>query len=366
MKDFLQQTIGDLVAIRSHSGKETQLADYVFEHLTQSGLDPKRDEDDNVWLAVGPESAPILHVNAHMDTVVPVDGWKTDPYKPHVDGDLLYGLGSTDCKAGVASILWLAPRVEPKVRVIFSCTVCEEGVGHSKANGSRRMAAMGGRWAITAEPSCHDDGPGIGIGTQGHARAFVDFRGKAAHSSTPERGENAILHAARFCLAVEELNAGFEKHEIRPGAVSRASAAATLIEGGRLSNIIPDACRVTVSRRLAPGDTLDAFRGELDRMLAGVPASYEAVSDGPCAVADLDGPLLAAAESALTEVTGEHRCAFKRGRTDAVIYAGAGMDTLTIGPGLVGQSHAANEHMNLAAGAACLRVMELTINRLGE
>jgi succinyl-diaminopimelate desuccinylase len=305
-----------------------------------------------------------LHLNAHMDTVVAVDGWKTDPWTPTVVGDELFGLGASDCKGGVAALLWLAPRVRPKVRVLFSFTACEEGIGRAKANGARKIAAMGGDWAITAEPSCSGEGVELSLGTQGHARAVVRFAGRAAHSSRPDLGENAICAAARFCLAVEKLDASYREIPVHGGAVARPSAAATLIRGGTLSNIIPDGCEVTVSRRLAPGETNETLRGELAGLLAGARATHEVFESDLAACTDLKGPLFAAARGALIEVTGRERYRFQRGRTDAVIFAARGMDTLTVGPGQVTACHVANESVNLRAAAECVRVMERLVNGL--
>jgi succinyl-diaminopimelate desuccinylase len=367
VQEFLRKVTADLVAIPSPSGEEGAVADYVCAHLKAAGMSPGRDAEDNVWVEVGPQGAKrLLHVNGHMDTVVPVDGWGHDPYTPLIEGDRLHGLGATDCKSGLAAMLWLAPRVQPQVKVRFSWTVCEEGIGHAKRNGSRAMAERGGDWAITCEPSCSPAGPGLSIGTQGHCRAVVKFVGKAAHSAHPELGENAILAAARFCLEVERLNAAFPEQRLYGGVRARATAAPTLIKGGKLSNIIPDSCEVTVSRRLAPGETRATFQAEMDRLLAKVKAGCELFGDEPCAITDINGPLFAAARQAVVAVCGAERCTFQRGRTDAVIYAALGMDTLTLGPGLAGQPHMANEHVDLRIGAQCMKVLELTINGLGD
>ena len=45
---------------------------------------------------------PTLLINGHLDTVEVCDGWELDPFKPTVDGDRLYGLGSADMKGGMA------------------------------------------------------------------------------------------------------------------------------------------------------------------------------------------------------------------------------------------------------------------------
>jgi acetylornithine deacetylase/succinyl-diaminopimelate desuccinylase-like protein len=364
-REFLEKAISDLVAIPRTSGQEGAAADYVCERLREAGLSPQRDEDANVCVQVGSGKG-LLHVNAHLDTVVAGDGWRTDPQKPHLDGDDLYGLGSTDCGGGLAALLWLAPRVQPRTRVLFSWTVCEEGIRNSKQNGSLRMAARGGDWAITAEPTCTAEGPAVGLGTQGHARAVVTFAGRAAHSSRPDLGENAIYRASRFCLELEKLDQEFKEIHVFEDVFARASVAATVIAGGRLSNIIPDRCEVTVSRRLAPGEQRADFEAELEALLAGAKAELEFFGDGPCARVDLAGPLFATAQRACADLLGTPRYVWQRGRTDAVIYAQKGMDTLTIGPGLYGQSHAANEHINLRAAAECVRLLEKVINDLPD
>jgi succinyl-diaminopimelate desuccinylase len=364
-REFLEKALSDIVAIPSLSGEEEAVSSYIYERLKASGLSPQRDDDANVWVEVG-SGRGLLHVNAHTDTVIPVQGWDTDPHKPVVTDGKLYGLGSSDCGGGLAAMLWLAPRVKPHVRVLFSWTVCEEGIRNRKTNGSRRMAERGGDWAITAEPSCTLDGPGISLGTQGHARAIVTFPGKAAHSSRPDLGKNAVYRACRFCLELEQLNAQFEEVQVFEDIFARPSVAATVISGGKLSNIIPDSCAVTVSRRLAPGEQRADFEAEIHGLAGSSGATAEFFGDGPCAMVDLEGALFATARAASEELLGKPRYAWQRGRTDAVIYAAAGMDTLTLGPGLVGQAHTANEHLDLNVAADCTRLLEKLINNLPD
>jgi acetylornithine deacetylase/succinyl-diaminopimelate desuccinylase-like protein len=339
------------------------VARYVAGHLRRSGLRPRFDADGNVIVEAG-SGRRRLHINAHMDTVVPVSGWRGNPLRPRVSGTRLYGLGASDCKAGIAGLLWLAPRIRPRVRVLFSFTVCEEGVDLPWTNGSNRIARMGGDWAILCEPTCDSRGPLIGIGTQGHARARVVFRGKAAHSSVPEDGRNAIEAEARFCSRIKALNASFPRVHVAPGAVARSTVAPTIIHGGRLANVIPDECVVTVSRRFAPGHTVRTFRRELDRLLRRENATYGIATDGNGACADPGGKLMCAARASAGAIRVPARLRFARGRTDAVLFAARGMDTLTIGPGQMGQCHVANEYVELKTAAKCTLMLERLANTI--
>ena len=40
-----------------------------------------------------------------MDTVSPVEGWESDPFKPRLEGDKIIGLGSNDAGASVVTLI---------------------------------------------------------------------------------------------------------------------------------------------------------------------------------------------------------------------------------------------------------------------
>jgi len=53
-----------------------------------------------------------LHLSGHTDTVVPVEGWQSDPWKPFISGlgeeRRITGWGTSDMKSGLAVMLHLA------------------------------------------------------------------------------------------------------------------------------------------------------------------------------------------------------------------------------------------------------------------
>ena len=53
------------------------------------------------------ETTPYIGIFAHTDVVPVSDDWtKTEPFTPHLEGDILYGRGAEDNKAGVVSALY--------------------------------------------------------------------------------------------------------------------------------------------------------------------------------------------------------------------------------------------------------------------
>ena len=212
------RTVMDLVSIKSLSGDEAPMADHIQAHLARIGVDCQRDVHDNLLAVIEPQrpgaAIDTLHLSGHTDTVVPVEGWTIDPWTPQVSGSgddqHITGLGTSDMKSGLATMLHIAEHFAPKnnrlksLRLAISFTVCEEGPAKGKRNGVHEILKLQpGRWAITTEASCDENCPTLAVGCQGHAVAKIKLQGRSAHSACPENGINAIHAAAKICARVE-------------------------------------------------------------------------------------------------------------------------------------------------------------------
>jgi len=360
------RTVSDLVSIKALSGEERPMADCIEPRLKAFGLSVDRDDQDNLLTVIEPlhSGAPqinTLHLSGHTDTVVPVEGWESDPWKPFTSGDCderrIVGLGTSDMKSGLAIMLHLAEHfAKPEnrlqnLRVVVSFTVCEEMPALGKVNGVNSVVKkQPGRWAITTEASCDMVCPTIALGCQGHAVAKLSLRGRSAHSASPDRGLNAIHAAAKICDRVDRLNRSFRDIKVLGDIYARSAAAVTLIKGGSAGNIIPEQCELTISRRVAPGETAADVEAELGRLtsdLDGVTATWKLRCDAPACAVDAKGPLLLCASEASQNLFGQVRYSWNRARTDMVLFKQAGMDVLNIGPGFAGQAHVAGEYVRL-------------------
>ena len=108
-KNYTNDAVGllkELIAIPSVSRNETLAADKLASYLDRWGL-PYAREGNN--LSVGCQdwdnNRKTVMLNAHIDTVKPVNTWSRDPFTPTQEGDLLYGLGANDCGGGLVSLL---------------------------------------------------------------------------------------------------------------------------------------------------------------------------------------------------------------------------------------------------------------------
>ena len=101
--------------------------------MKDAGLKVNRVEN-NLW--IGPENIdaekPTLMLNAHMDTVKPVNGWVHDPFTPTEEDGRLIGLGSNDCGGGLVSLLAVYSQLTQKEQpynLIYAASAEEEVSG---------------------------------------------------------------------------------------------------------------------------------------------------------------------------------------------------------------------------------------------
>ena len=109
------------------SRDEGGAADVMEAELRRCGIEYTR-EGNNLWTTDPQydERRTTLLLNAHIDTVKPVESWTRNPYSPTLEGDTLYGLGSNDCGGGltallqvIAILLGLALAVTPAFKMKF-------------------------------------------------------------------------------------------------------------------------------------------------------------------------------------------------------------------------------------------------------
>ncbi len=341
-------------------GAEAAAAEYVVERLRSLGAEAALQEvapgraNALGRLVFGP--GPVLMFNSHLD-VVPVES--SAQLTPRLENGRLYGRGACDAKGAVAAMLQAARALvqdRPGGGILVLAAVADEEVG---GLGSRHLVGAGGvraDAAVVGEPTDNR----INLGSRGALRVAVTFAGRAAHSSEPARGENAIYRAARFALAVESWHADIATRPV-PAAVST-----TVVAGGSKINIIPDSCTVQVDRRLAPGESVRDAERELKQVLEklrsadpGLRWSIEPIGAcKPSTALDAAHPF---ARLALDVVGGEGE--LFRGGTDAPYLGDAGIPSVILGPGSLDQAHTADEWVSTQALSDAADLYEQTARR---
>ena len=237
--DLLKRLISTPSVSRQEQDAADVLSDYIkqYEHFTIHR------EGNNLWI-MDPhydEQRPTLLLNAHIDTVKPVDSWERNPFMPVVEDDCLYGLGSNDCGGGLVSLLQVFRLLTEKPQhynLIYLASAEEEVSG---INGIRRVLPLLPKVdvAIVGEPT----GMQPAIAEKGLMVLDVTRKGVSGHAARQE-GVNAIYEA------LDDLNwlrnYRFEKVSDLLGPTLMN---VTVINAGTQHNVIPDKCTFTVDIR---------------------------------------------------------------------------------------------------------------------
>lgn len=235
------ELLRQLIATPSFSKEEKQAADILEGYLARRGLHPHR-EGNNVWVMSGiDQKRPTLLLNAHIDTVRPVDSWTRDPFEPALEGDLLYGLGSNDCGGGLVTLLQVFSHLSqtPQTYNLIYLVSAEEEV--SGPNGIARVLPLLPpiNMAIVGEPT----GMQPAIAERGLMVIDVIARGKSGHAAR-EEGVNAIYEALDDLRWLRDYK--FEKVSDLLGATKMT---VTMMNAGTQHNVIPDTCTMVVDVR---------------------------------------------------------------------------------------------------------------------
>lgn len=141
----------------------------------------------------------VSFVGSHMD-VVPAnpEGWDRDPFKLIVEGDLLYGRGTTDCLGHVALLteflLHLCENKPALTNTVVVVFIANEENGTFKGVGIDQLDKEGYMNNLKAGPlfwiDAADSQPCIG--TAGNGQWQMKVKGKLFHSGLPHKGINSI------------------------------------------------------------------------------------------------------------------------------------------------------------------------------
>lgn len=334
-----------LVDIESVSGYEKEITDEVETALRTAGhLTVQR--VGNVVRArtdLGRPSRVILA--GHLDTVPVNDNF---PSSLSENGEIIYGCGTSDMKAGSALALHLAIGiVDPIYDVTYLFYDCEEV--EVERNGLQKISASNPDWlaadfAILLEPT-HGL---VEAGCQGTMRAIVRVEGRRAHSARSWLGVNAIHGAGEVLRRLES----YERRRVTiDGCEYREGLNAVGIRGGVAGNVVPDLCEVDVNFRFAPDRSLSEAAAHLrEDVFAGY--AVEITDSAPGAL-----PGLAAPEAQRFLATVGTEPVGKLGWTDVSRFAALGVPALNFGPGDPNLAHTREEHVEASKIISCAEVL---------
>src|SRR5260221_2151000 len=243
-----------LIAADTVSANGTLAAAEVLQPLWEhAGLPVRRQVSEGIHVnllggpggdAPGPGGVMLV---THLDTVPPAPGWSTNPFELKESDGVLYGLGVADVKLDALCKAEAARRLKGRrgTRPFWLLGTFGEEVGLRGARhfaGSDLFREVAPSQVLCGEPSelqvihAHKgyavarctvrDLKARLVSSAGRGVEQIEFAGKAAHSSTPQLGVNAIQKALAW---------------------ARSSGSPVIAaRGGTSSNVVPGSCTLFV------------------------------------------------------------------------------------------------------------------------
>ncbi len=298
--------------------------------------------------AAGPpaDEVPSVIFHGHLD-VVP---GRPEQFTPHTEGDRLIGRGAYDMKGALAAMMCALKDLsgQERVAVRFICVPDEESEELDERSTDAVLArGVDATFAITGEPTnLH-----IGVAAKGVVAMQIIVHGKAAHSSTPWLGENAVLKAVDAFRAIQSLPFTRESSEL----FDAPSINLGRIEGGEALNMVPDACRMAVDVRYLPGQDPEEILAQI-RTIEGIEIERRFVHP-PVTVSRKDQHVQALRE-AVARVTPDMETISvgRDGASDAVSFIQAGIPAVEFGPA-GGGHHGPDEWVSIQSLARYRRTL---------
>ena len=242
-KDVLD-LLKKLISTPSFSKEEDKTADLIVEFLEERNIKPNR-KGNNVWCRNRNfvNGKPTILLNSHHDTVKVNSGYTKDPFNPEITDGKLYGLGSNDAggplMALLGTFLYFYEEQQLPWNLVFLASAEEENSG---SGGIQHALPEVGEidCAIVGEPT----GMNMAVAEKGLLVIDCEAEGKSGHAAR-EEGINAIYKAMDDIRWFRD----FKFPKISP-LLGPVKMSVTVIEAGKLHNMVPERCNFVVDIRV--------------------------------------------------------------------------------------------------------------------
>jgi len=335
----LKKLMQDLVDIYSPSGKEEEILLFCEDYLKAAGLNLKKqavDENRYNIVVLPPKTDEVdLCFVGHLDTVTAHD---LDDFGFYEEEERVCGLGSSDMKGGCAAMIEaftvLADKKGRFPSVGLALVVGEE----EESDGAKTLVReYRFPWAVVGEPTnmmpC--------LGHYGYLEVLLRTRGKKAHSSMPELGQNAIENMLKLLLQVT----GYTT-TVSSGLVYNIRQ----LSGFPGGFVVPDTCEAWLDLHLPPDSRMDVLKADLEHLVedAGkvIPSldayiRFENTQSGYRI--SQDRPLVRRLREVCKGMKVPWETQDFRSHSDGNVLWGAGVDPIILGPGRLETAHTPEE-----------------------
>lgn len=254
-KEKLIKLCQDIIRIQSYSGNEGEVVRCLEENMKSIGFDEIIVDKYGSIIGKIKGNRPGNKVlfDAHIDTV-PVNNpeeWKHNPFGAEIDGDKIYGRGTSDMKGSLAAMIIAAEFFAKDNNRDFPGEIYIAGVVHEECFegvAARNISELvKPDYVVIGEASELN----LKIGQRGRAEIVVETFGVPAHSANPEKGVNAVYSISKIINKLQEIKYEEDKF-LGKGILELTDIKSSPYPG---ASVVPSYCKATYDRRLLVGET---------------------------------------------------------------------------------------------------------------
>ena len=282
--DLLKRAVG----VPSITGNEADFASFLEQELEAQGASRIEQHEfapgrPNVWgIHKGAGGGNDLLLVGHTDTVH-VEGWKErwegtereDPFGGAIVDDHIWGRGTGDLKAGICSAL-SAVKLLDRAGVQLAGDVQLAFIGDEESGepgmgvsaGMKALAPQFGSgelprpdFAIYLEPTNLE----VYAAQMGFFIADIDITGRSAYFGVPELGRDALKAGHSVLEALWAHSDDLAKRGEHELVGTSFLLVTEIAAGGYIA--VPGSCRLSLIRKVRPGEDLTAAAQELERVV---------------------------------------------------------------------------------------------------
>jgi putative selenium metabolism hydrolase len=268
-KEELANLLQRLIRIRSYSGQEKEIVEFILDTMQYYGFDEQYSDGlGNAVGRVGDGPVKILF-DAHIDTVQVTDeeSWTYPPFEGRIVGGTIYGRGAVDEKSAMAGFLMAGKLLKTLYQnngLPFSLyivgSVMEEDCDGYPLRHLIEQEGLRPDFVLLGEPTDLK----VFRGQRGRMEMQITTSGKSAHGAHNRQGINAVYKMNPIVTAIERLDRSLPS--VPPLGRGSITVSDIRSRGPSLCSV-PDHCRIHIDRRLTIGETRETALAQLEEIV---------------------------------------------------------------------------------------------------
>ncbi len=269
VKEELYQLLQRLIQIRSYSGEEKEIVEFIVQKMQEFSFDEAFiDGLGNVVGKIGSGKVKILY-DAHIDTVkvTDADNWQYPPFDGKIVDGKIYGRGAVDEKPAMAGFLTAVRAIKKQFKanelpftLYVVGSVLEEDVDGYPLFHLIKNEGIKPDYVLLGEPTDLQ----VYRGQRGRMEVKIGVKGKSAHGAHCDQGDNAIYKMMPIIQEIEELN--HHLPAVEPLGKGSITVSQIISRAPSLCSV-PDYCEIHIDRRLTVDDNRNSVINELKGIL---------------------------------------------------------------------------------------------------